>query len=372
MKSKSIFNIVFLTMILIIISSSVNAIQCYQQLPNESINICSDSSGTITYGAGYVEFNYTKPLFASNQTTLWEVSHGFNFTTNQSLIYNITIPSKCFRESSTNVLLRMNSYHTFFGSKDSESSISCYNGTTYEQFGLVSHNTGSSVIYSNIGAPLHVFDKNYSTYVMFQTDNNYWDNIGGTLNANNPINSALLFEQSMYWDSCNENWLQNDTLCNTWNYTINYYDSNDCGTVIDLPIGNGTLVDCHCYPSWNQNVMPCVNGVKQVLYVDNNICNSTENLPVNNGTNEYCSITVNNNLSQEYIILIVLGIFLVISLIGGILLHEVFFGLCALITVAIGYTFLQYHEPMILIIIVTLMTLMFVVMEIIITTTKRK
>lgn len=44
--------------------------------------------------------------------------------------------------------------------------------------------------------------------------------------------------------SCTENWINNNTVCNGYNYTIQYYDSNTCGTYTNLPINNGTIVDC--------------------------------------------------------------------------------------------------------------------------------
>ncbi len=44
---------------------------------------------------------------------------------------------------------------------------------------------------------------------------------------------------------CTENWIQNNSACNILdNQTIEYFDSNSCGTFDDLPANNGTILFC--------------------------------------------------------------------------------------------------------------------------------
>ncbi len=43
---------------------------------------------------------------------------------------------------------------------------------------------------------------------------------------------------------CIEDWIMNNTECNGYNYTIEFYDNNMCGTYNDLPVSNGTIMNC--------------------------------------------------------------------------------------------------------------------------------
>jgi hypothetical protein len=44
--------------------------------------------------------------------------------------------------------------------------------------------------------------------------------------------------------TCTENWIQQNTSCNGVNYTVGYYDSNVCGTFVNLPVDNGSIIYC--------------------------------------------------------------------------------------------------------------------------------
>ena len=48
--------------------------------------------------------------------------------------------------------------------------------------------------------------------------------------------------------TCTEDWIQANTSCNGYNYTVEYYDNNICGTTLNLPIDNGTIVACSFPP----------------------------------------------------------------------------------------------------------------------------
>lgn len=69
--------------------------------------------------------------------------------------------------------------------------------------------------------------------------------------------------------TCIENWIQNNTLCDGFNYTIQYYDSNNCGTFDDLPVSNGTIVDCQPVPpiSGNTVISNGINGISSMIVI---------------------------------------------------------------------------------------------------------
>jgi len=80
-----------------------------------------------------------------------------------------------------------------------------------------------------------IFDGGYSVY----------SNIG-EVGRNILINnfSWIITDGGELPEACNESWIQNNTECNGTDYIIQYYDENNCTTYDDLPILNGTVVDC--------------------------------------------------------------------------------------------------------------------------------
>jgi hypothetical protein len=72
---------------------------------------------------------------------------------------------------------------------------------------------------------------------------------------------------SLIDEPCVENWIQNNTACNGFNYTISYYDSETCGTYDDLPVNNGTIVNCAPAPAEdvNQAVAYTNNALLSIL-----------------------------------------------------------------------------------------------------------
>jgi hypothetical protein len=62
--------------------------------------------------------------------------------------------------------------------------------------------------------------------------------------------------------SCDELWVQNNTECNGYNYTIQYFDYYNCNTTINLSLDNGTVVSCSFnISSCNDNL--CLNPVPE-------------------------------------------------------------------------------------------------------------
>jgi hypothetical protein len=109
-----------------------------------------------------------------------------------------------------------------------------------------------------------------------------------------------------------------------------------------------------CINTWSLLPTPCVDGIKTKIYYDSAYCDERYDFPLDNGTYIECSTPpsiVNNtySFSDDQKILLVLLVFLILCLVGGITVHEAFFGGCALITALILTTFLIYAYPTILI-----------------------
>ena len=85
---------------------------------------------------------------------------------------------------------------------------------------------------------------------------------------------------------CVEDWINATTSCNGFNFTIQYLDNNSCGTIVNLPVDNGSIVACSipCVESWSHNDSACIGDFYTVYYVDLNHCGSVVHLPVNNGS----------------------------------------------------------------------------------------
>jgi hypothetical protein len=177
----------------------------------------------------------------------------------------------------------------------------------------------------------------------------------------------ILMSLGVVHAECNETWIMNNTECNGFNYTIQYYDEQNCNTTLLLPLINGTIVDCQCVEYWSKNINPCVNGVTLIEYTDMNNCNTTALLPITNNTNDYCMSYVQKEYGEDIIILSILFLFMIVSTILAISVHEAFFGLNALLVGLMIVVFIQYDYPTILYIasavIIIAFTIMWVIMN---------
>jgi hypothetical protein len=336
MKSKGIFITIFLTMILIIISSTC-------------------------VNANYYVFDSLPVIFPLSTNTASKIGWNVSFN-NVSAVVSIfkdsnTLSTKCYLYDNTPTQLINGN---FVGDN-------CTFSTPYN----VSNNVSYFIEIDDIGN-IYTFRYNSLTFAPYNLENINFISPVANENPNvwewSPSNiTTIVYDTTPI--VCIESWIQNDTVCNGQNYTINFYDENNCGTILDLPFTNGTLIDCSCLASWSQDIKPCVNGVRSVTYTDiNNCLNST--VPLQNGTNEYCSLVpvVDNT---QYIIFIALAIFLLISFVGAIMLHEAFFGMCALITAFMMTTFIYYKYPVVLAVLCAFMILLFTIMWVVIGRAKR-
>lgn len=114
-----------------------------------------------------------------------------------------------------------------------------------------------------------------------------------------------------------------------------------------------SISDCSfniCKNTWTQNLNPCVSNSQLITYYDSSNCNAqyTYNLPSNNGSYISCvtpPTIIQNTYSTDIILLFILGFFLIVGLICGIFVHELFFLFCALITLLFAIISIQYNYP---------------------------
>ena len=107
---------------------------------------------------------------------------------------------------------------------------------------------------------------------------------------------------------CNENWNLTYGECLSSNTRLKYYvDKNDCGTMNNLQLGNGTYESCvyvsPCNEDWNATYGICLsNNTKLKYYTDKNECGTITNLPADNGTYETCDYAAlcNENWNLTY------------------------------------------------------------------------
>jgi hypothetical protein len=87
-----------------------------------------------------------------------------------------------------------------------------------------------------------------------------------------------------------------------------------------------------------------------VAYHDTTNCGNLTVIPppINNGTYQNCVIQQQMNWNDDIIILAILFIFILISTICAIAVHEAFFGIDTLLILSMLYVFWHYNYPQIL------------------------
>jgi hypothetical protein len=273
---------------------------CYQESASVVNQSGTDGSCNLSYGGSAgaygtqsVASNFTKPPYATNNSLFaYKVgTKGRRFG---------SISQVCWSNSPNGLFVGLNSYAQYFYSYGVYSSyLICGDGIA-----IVETNTsvgGRNNIF-NSSHYLYALDGNWSTFA-----SNWWVISSGNWLDNNASVQAnpssyypapeqyasFIYEDAVLWNICQPNWVSNNSVCNGVNYTILYSDANNCGSSIDLPANNGTVVSClSCNPTWTAYYNPenCTLGYRTKLYYDSSYCNRTINLPFDNGTISSCNI----------------------------------------------------------------------------------
>lgn len=170
----------------------------------------------------------------------------------------------------------------------------------------------------------------------------------------------------MDYNLCNSINLYCQYSTNNISFGTNYLYVTAYNYTLDIStIGNQTNCSIYvCQNNWIRNTNPCINGDKLVSYTDINYCNLQYNIPLDNNTHISCSNEIINRFefSDSMIILSILFLFLIISTICAIAIHEGFFGVNAVITSLMLITFIIYKYPSILLYFTPIIIVAFVVM----------
>jgi len=175
---------------------------CYQETANIN-TACGglDSGNYNTITATYIYINYTKPLFAYNNS-LWMVKHGGT----SDLPYNISIPNNCFNQ----IKLMFRMYTNLSPATLIDTSyVQCYNGTTWQTIGTVQSGWEAYTGGGNNPSPSQTYDGNWNTHIIGGNGGTTWYSEVTPYFGNN----SKLFEEAMWWN------------LTTYNNSINYYFS---------------------------------------------------------------------------------------------------------------------------------------------------
>lgn len=128
-----------------------------------------------------------------------------------------------------------------------------------------------------------------------------------------------------------------------------------------------------CVNDWTRTSQPCVVEARLVTYYDAHSCNQALDVPLDNGTYEVCTSIqqIKFTLQDDYLILIILAFFYLVSTACAITIHEAFFGLDALLIGCMWITFIAYDYPQILFFVTPFLVLVHVGMWILVSRAKR-
>lgn len=253
--------------LLILLSIDISHGYCYQETANIS-TVCGGLN-TGAYGEynpnsrffpAYIYINYTIPYNATNNS-VWQIEHGWDNITLTPLLYNITFNNTSC-QFIPNQTLQLRFYTTTYNGlayivlRDGFSHPECYNGTSWIIIGNTSSTygiCGGSCNQPYTSMSFLSYDENWNT-------SSFYSNYEFTLKFTECFcygesGGAFIYEEGMFWDmenisnmsnetNCTELWINNNTICNGYNYTIQYFDYYSCNTTYNLPVDNGTIVPC--------------------------------------------------------------------------------------------------------------------------------
>jgi hypothetical protein len=169
-----------------------------------------------------------------------------------------------------------------------------------------------------------------------------------------------------YWTSYTYEWYFDSTMISIGNYSL----VSDTCDVYNNCLHTEYCTFNICQNNYVKEQTACINNLEQKLYYDANKCSVqyTTSVPSDNGTYISCTSVILQQkvYTTDVIILAVLFLFLLVSLICAILVHEGFFGLCALICSLMLSTFISYAYPQILSYMMIFFIILFCIMWIVI------
>lgn len=236
--------------------SSYGSYSCNQESFNTSNQSGFDNCNNLDY-SGYV-INQSNVIIEVASTGLDVVYYkpSLNISSVDWNIYTyynktiINIPSDCYDYNESYIRFKIRSIHNYF-SGQGILRLSCYNSTSIK---IINEFNDSSPPNSDAyvcNSYIHsLFDGNNQTGI-------FGNDVGGLLktwcNNTNEINfdslgqgakSSVIMEESVTWNVCDSLWIMNNTDCNGFNYTIQYFDYYNCNIFDNIPLDNNIVVNC--------------------------------------------------------------------------------------------------------------------------------
>ena len=113
------------------------------------------------------------------------------------------------------------------------------------------------------------------------------------------ISLLILLSFGIVHADCTELWVSNNTPCNGYNYTIQYFDYYNCGTYNNLSLNNGTIVACSI------NISECMENLcLNPIYSNQSCCIVTPVIYCSTYTYELYnsnSTLIDNGIMQPFI-----------------------------------------------------------------------
>ena len=279
-----------------------NTITCYQETANISTSCGGLSTGSYFVDTaslvadGYFYINYTKPVNILGAT--WLVKHGI------IPAYNITLTGACYAQSPLKLRIKSDG-----GVELSQPQ--CYNGTSWENIGLLESGTGTAAPGGTSGQQTALMDGNWITGGSHYTiGSSLWIrwHAPGFIDQN--ISSQIL-EEAMYWSINNITSVTNGTYINGTNYGETNVNNL---TLSNSDYGYDYYLTCNAYDDFDSGntVFSTAQRVNDLITYSSGTDDSTSifpqigdviNLNINITNRDYtnaCRLAINDTGTWRY------------------------------------------------------------------------
>ena len=125
--------------------------------------------------------------------------------------------------------------------------------------------------------------KNVESVDVTYLGNNKWNLVINHYNATDEVEFESIGDLNRrdktagFGVTCAENWVYNLTVCSIYdNQTVQYYDTNACGTTNELPADDSDVLVCnYCTAVWNYAETECQNTFQRITYGSDLLNNAT-------------------------------------------------------------------------------------------------
>jgi len=180
--------LIFLGILLI---SSVNAYECYQEFANVSTDCGGLNTGVYGVANNYIFINYTIPTHANNGT-IWTVSYA------SSNLSNFTLPLGCINNTNNKIVLRLYSNQESSGTPRGISGVYCNNWGSWTTLDFRNESTAGGFSGSS---PYKIYDGSWGTYGYWDAVFNTWRMGAAGRGGESLVEEAIIWNMSNFWEN---------------------------------------------------------------------------------------------------------------------------------------------------------------------------